>query len=371
MITTFTTPYFIRMADPAYNLVVKILPKRLHFLIDRYSDKAASESETRALWHSVLKRYLWRILLYSTVLIAIILVCTKFLLPWLTGLMPDWGRFFCSLIALILMAPFLLALAMPASKHTERQRLVAANAHFDVPLIVMTVFRLLLALSFIIYMLSAIHSMRVGWIVGFLIFIVLIGTWSGRFKKQMRHMESRFFNNLNERELRRSGKNNNLVSDLHLAYIEVGYGCPFVGERLADSDLRKRYGVNVASIQRGNSYVAVPNGNVRIFPGDQLGIIGTDSQIEQLLPILERSQDDEAPSGNVNDMKFTNIQLSENSPLIGKTSASAQIRDKYKALLVAIQHPDGSYDHPTGNTVFRSDDVLWLVGNRKLIESLK
>ena len=74
VITTFTTPYFIRMADPAYNLIVKILPARWHFLIDRYTDKASSESETKALWMSVLKRYLWRILLYSSVIIAIILV---------------------------------------------------------------------------------------------------------------------------------------------------------------------------------------------------------------------------------------------------------------------------------------------------------
>lgn len=371
VITTFTTPYFIRIADPAYKLVEKVLPKRLHFLIDRYSDKAASESETRTLWHSVLKRYLWRILLYSTVIIAIILVCLKFLLPWLVGIMPGWGRFLCSVVALVLMAPFLLALAMPASKHTERQRLISANAHFDVPLIVMTIFRLLLSLGFIIYMLSAVHSMRVGWIVGFLIFMVLIGTWSGRFKKQMRHIESRFFNNLNERELRRSGKNNNLVSDLHLAFIEVGYGCPFVGERLVDSDMRKRYGVNVASIQRGASYIPVPNGNERIFPGDVLGVIGTDSQIEQLLPILEQSNEEETPSVSISDIKLTNIQLTDKSPIVGKTSASAQIRDKYKALLVAIQHPDGTYDHPTGNTVFKADDVLWLVGNQKLLDALK
>lgn len=371
VITTFTTPYFIRMADPAYKVVEKMLPKRLHFLIDRYSDKANSESETKALWMSVLKRYLWRILLYSIVLIAIILVSLKFLLPWLLGITPGWGRLICSIIALTVMSPFLLALAMPASKRTERQRLIAANAHFDVPLVVMTIFRLLLSLGFIIYTLSAIHSMRVGWIVGFIIFIVLLGTWSGRLKKQMRHIESRFFNNLNERELRRSGKNNNLVSDLHLAFVDVSYSCPFVGERLADSELRKRYGVNVASIQRGNSVIAVPNGDVRIFPGDILGIIGTDSQIEKLLPVVEKIADDTHGDAAPGDIKLTNIQLSAGSPLVGKTSASSQIRDKYKALLVAIQHPDGSYEHPDGTTVFQPEDVLWLVGNPKRLETLK
>ncbi len=362
VITTFTTPYFIRMAGPFYKIVERVLPERWHFLIDRYSDKASSESETKALWMSVLKRYMWRILLYSSVIIAIILVCVKYLLPWMLEVTPSWGRFICSATALVMMSPFLLALAMPASRRTERERLIAANAHFDVPLIVMGVFRAVLSLGFIIYTLSVIHSARVGWI--------LIGAWSGRLKKQMRVIESRFFNNLNERELRRSGKNNNLVSDMHMAYIEVGYNYPYVGERLVDSDLRRRYGVNVASIQRAGTTIAVPNGNMRLFPGDVVGVIGTDEQIEKLLPILEANPDSVIDS-SVNDMKFTNIQLSETSPLIGQTSASAQIRDKYSALLVAIQHPDGTYDHPTGSTVFRPDDILWIVGDPKRIAKLK
>ena len=205
---------------------------------------------------------------------------------------------------------------------------------------------------------------------GFVIFFALIGAWSGRLRKQMRGIESRFFNNLNERELRRSGKNNNLVSDMHMAYIEVGYSYPYVGERLVDSDLRRRYGVNVASIQRGGSTIAVPNGNMRLFPGDVVGVIGTDEQIEKLLPILEANPENDLDSGS-NDMKFINIQLSDKSPLIGKTSATAQIRDKYKALLVAIQHPDGSYDHPTGSTEFKADDILWLVADPKKVEELK
>lgn len=369
VITTFTTPYFIRLADPAYNLVERHLPARLHFLIERYSGQASSESETRALWLSVLKRYIWRIVLYSIVIIAIILICTRILLPWLLEVSPSWGRAICSITALLLMSPFLLALAIPASKRTERERLRAANAHFDVPLIVMTIFRLLLALGFIVYTLSVIHSMRVGWVVGFFIFVTLLGTWSGRLKKQARMIESRFFDNLNERELRRSGKNNNLVSDMHLAYIRVGYSSPFVGQKLIDSDVRRRYGVNVASIQRGAELIAVPNGNERLFPGDVIGVIGTDEQIEQLLPVVEK--EDAEPDNQVADMKLTSIHLSETSPLIGKTSATSQIRDKYKALLVAIQHTDGTYDHPTGSTVFNVDDVLWMVGDPKILRTLK
>ncbi len=371
VITTFTTPYFIKMADPAYRFVEKHLPQRWHFLIERYTGQASSESETVTLWRSVLKRYVWRIVLYASVLIAIILISTRFLQPWLLELSPDWGKLICTVITLAGMSPFLLALAMPASKRTERDRLRQANAHFDVPLIVMTIFRLLLALGFIIYTVSTIYSMKVGWFIGLLIFVLLISTWSSRLRKQMRHLESTFFNNLNERELRRSGKNNNLVSDLHMAYIGIGYSCPFVGERLMDSDLRRRYGVNIASIQRGNELIPVPNGTTRLFPGDILGVIGTDEQIASIIPVLEEDNTDMDNDASSNSIKFTHIQLSPSSPLVGQTSATAQIRDKYKALLVAIQRPDGTYSHPDGTTRFEAEDVLWLVGNPKVLEQLK
>ncbi len=208
---------------------------------------------------------------------------------------------------------------MPASRKTERERLIAANARFDVPLIVMSLFRMLLSLGFIIYTLSAIHSMRVGWIVGFLIFMLMLIALSGRLRKHMRRIESTFFNNLNERELRRSGRNNNLVSDMHLAYIEVGYGCPFVGDRLIDSNLRQRYGVNVASIQRGSSFIAVPNGTMRIFPGDILGIIGTDEQIQALLPIIEQGNE----TGGENENRADDIKADQH-PAVGNITAYRQ-----------------------------------------------
>ncbi|MFU7517965.1 cation:proton antiporter regulatory subunit, partial [Clostridium sp. HCS.1] len=97
--------------------------------------------------------------------------------------------------------------------------------------------------------------------------------------------------NLNERDLRRSGKNNRVVSDLHMAYMTVGTGCDFAGERLMDSNLRHAFGVNIVSIQRGHAVIPIPGGKERLFPGDVIGVIGTDEQIERLLPKVEINPD--------------------------------------------------------------------------------
>lgn len=372
VLTTFTTPYFIRLADPAYNFVVRHLPTRLHYLIDRYTKQAAAESETTVLWKSVLRRYIWRIILYCIVLISITLLSVNWLLPITSGWNPTWGRLICAVLTIAAMAPFLLALSIPASKYTERKRLMAANAHFDVPLIVMTIFRFAVALGFIVYILSCIYSLTMGALIGIALFCIMIFALSKRLRYRMKQIETKFLNNLNERELRRSGRNNNLISNMHLAFMTVGYACPFVGERLQDSQLRRKFGANIASIQRGANVIPVPGPETRIFPGDVLGVIGTDEEIQHLLPLVEAVPDDSDHSSTLrpDDMRLTSIQLTDDSPLVGKTVALSGIRSVYKALLVSIARGE-EYIQPQGDTRFQPHDVLWLVGKPSLLASLK
>ncbi len=369
VLTTFTTPYFIRMADPFYKFVERHLPRSLHFLINRYSKQASEESETAVLWHTVLRRYLWRVVLYSVILATICIITERWVLPTLNGLLHSWGRFTTAVVAIAAMAPFLLALSLPASKRTERSRLISANARFDVPLIVMSIFRMLLSLGFLIYILSTIYNWGVGVtfaVAFFLIFLLLI---SKRVKKRMAGIEKKFLNNLNERELRRSGRNNNVISDLHLAYMTVGYGCPFVGRRLDESDIARKYGASVASIQRGVFSIPVPGGDVRIFPGDVLGVIGNDEQIQALLSEMEKpcKLDETIDTG---EMKLTSIHLSPTSPLIGKRLAQSHIREKYHSLMVGVTRNE-TFINPSADLTFQADDTVWLVGNPAELAPLK
>lgn len=369
VLTTFTTPYFIRLSGPCYDFVERHLPRRLHFLIDRYTQQAVAESETRRLWKSLFQRYLWRVMLYSFILIACVLIALKFYLPWLQEIMPEWYKLVGCVSALVVMSPFLLALSYPVSKKNEVKRLREANTRIDIPLIVMSIFRLLIALGFIVYLLGSIYTMTVAMSCGFAIFVIIILMFSNRVRARMRNIEAKFLDNLNERELRRSGKNNNIVSDLHLAYMEVGYECPFVGERLSQSNLRRRYGVNVASIQRGATLIAVPNGDTRVFPGDVLGVIGTDDQIQSLLEVVEDSGEHQT-NAPVEKVSMINMSIGEESPLLGHTTASAQLRDAHGVLVLAIQRGE-EYIKPTGEIPFELGDIVWIVGGQSAVDKLR
>lgn len=369
VVTTFTTPYFIRMADPACNFIESHLPRRLHFLIDRYAEEATSSaSAIRQLWSSLFKRYLWRVVLYSMVLIAICILSIDFLLPLFVKIFPNWGRLLTAVISLLIMSPFLLAMTYPASKKTERERLIAANARYDIPLIIMTIVRLLIAMVIFVYLLSSIYSMTVGWTIGVALFFILALSFSKSAHRRMVRLESRFIDNLNERELRRSGAKNRLVPNMHLAYMTVGYKCPFVGEQLQNSGLRNRFGVSISSIQRGGRMIMVPGAKERIFPGDVLGVIGTDEEIQQLLPVVEASED-EASDMTSNDVKLTAIRLKPSSPLIGKTIVSSNFRNVWEALLVAVQRGD-DYLQADPSVVFATDDIVWVVGDVNRIDAI-
>ena len=352
VVTTFTTPYFIRMADPTANFVEAHLPRRLHFLINRYTEEATtSASATRQLWHSLFKRYLWRVVLYSIVLIAMSLISLDYIVPTFTGLFPNWGAPVCYRGFTASHGSLLAGHDLSGIKEDRARRLIAANARYDVPLIVMTIVRLLIAMTILVYLLSSIYSMKVGWTIGVGLFFILVLSFSKSAHKRMVRIESRFIDNLNERELRRSGAKNRLVPNMHLAYMTVGYKCPFVGEQLKNSGLRSRFGVSVASIQRGGDLIMVPGAEERVFPGDVLGVIGTDDEIQKLLPVVEAA-DDEAPEVSADDIRLTGVRLKASSPLIGKTIVSSNFRNVWESLLVSVQR-DGDYLQPDPSIVFR------------------
>lgn len=370
VITTFTTPYFIKMSIPFYNYIERHLPSRLNFLINRYQKEAGEERARGNAWAAVLRRYAWRTALYSIVLIAVIVVAEHYFDPWVESVLkPSTAKVVSVTVTLLIMAPFLLALMMPISRRDIRTA-SANGSSGSIPCIVLTIFRFIIALIFVIYVISQAYSARVGLLAAAAALLLVVFLFSHRLRRQMTTIESKFLDNLNERELRRSGKNNKIVSDLHQAFMCVGPGCEFVGQKLMDSNLRHRFGVNVVSINRDTRIIPIPDGNTRLFPGDVIGVIGTDEQLQALLPAVEAPLPHEAKSISLDDVKLTNVMLSETSPLIGKTPLSSGLRETYEAIVVAVHRGDEFIDS-NPNLVFEPGDILWLVGNQKELNKLK
>lgn len=372
VITTFGTPFFIKASVPFYDFVERHLPERLHFLIDRYHKDVEKNEAAGASWKPVLKRYLWRTALYSVVLLGIAILGYRYLMPYLSGLMGHGAKLLTVVVTLAAMSPFLMALMMPLSASSDESGEEEARAAINaLPRTVLTIFRFLIALFFVIGVISEAFSKRMGVLVAAVLVVLLVFFFSTRLRRRMRRIESRFIDNLNERELRRSGKKNAVIGDLHLAYMTVGTACDFAGERLVNSNIRHLYGVNIVSIQRGQTVIQIPGSQERLFPGDTVGVIGTEEQIAAILPDVEKNLDDAAlPSGDLSKPRLTGILLSDSSPLAGHTPRDSALRDRYDALVVAVDRGDEHID-TRPDLVFRPGDLVWLVGDPQKLASLK
>ncbi len=376
VITTFTTPFFIKQAEPCYNALLKILPKRWTRLLNGYSQDASESerSDSVRMWGSIIKRYVVRLVIYSAVIIALIAVCRSYLMPFLMKWIGNdvWGRLACLIATFVIVGPFIVSIIFPSIKRAEYEQLVETSGRVSyVPIVVMIIISLVLSTGFVASILDGIYSSApsviaaVIIVIATMIFITIVPT---PLRKRMVNIEKRFISNINERENRRTGRDNNLVSDLHLAYMTVGRDCPFVGEKLRNLDLRTRYGVNLASVQRAGKVYPVPSGDMRIFPRDVIGVIATEDQIERLLPLVE-AQNDAIDTEN-KEVKFVHFSIGSQSPIVGKKLEETHLREDYGALLVAVQRGD-EYVYPTRDLAFKADDILWIVGDPQKLTRLK
>ncbi|MDE6009269.1 MAG: cation:proton antiporter, partial [Muribaculaceae bacterium] len=372
VITIFTTPYFVKMSQPAYKFIEKHLPERLNFLIDRYSKQVVDTSETKQLWREILSRYAWRVVLYSVVLLAIVLVSRYYFFPLCELYLADWGRLATTVITFLCMLPFLFALTFSSTKAEERERLQKCASFYAVPLVAMRIIRYLVALLFIVYLMTIAYNSFVAWIVGAVCFGLLVVFASSKLMAQYGKIETKFLNNLNIREDMRTGRNNLLVSDLHQAYIQVGAYCPFVGDKIRDSGLREEYGVSISSIQRGERVMPLPSVDARIFPGDILGLIGTDEQIKRLNDEIEQNEKAfKAVEVSPVNVELRSILLTGSSPIINIPLGKTNLRTDYYSMIVKVQRDDNEFEQPGPNTVLHEGDIIWVVGDSSRIDQMK
>lgn len=372
VLTTFTTPMFIKMSLPVCEFIERHLPGRLRFLIDRYHKNVSQEQASTAVsWFELIKKSLARTLLYAIVLVAITIVARQYLLGWLDRVIPDWSHALTLTITLAAMAPFLMALVSPLARVLAvlKKGDKESGVKLTTAGIVMAIFSFIIALFFASATIIWLYSMTAALSVGLSAVLLIIMIFSSRVRRRMAGIETRFLDNLNERELSRRGTNNTVVHDLHLAYMTLGSGSEFLGQRLCETNLRDRYGVNVVSLQRSSGELfPMPPANIRLFPGDVLGVIGVDEQLELLLPAVEASNAETNPASS--DYTLFSVRLDANSPLVGKTPRTSRLRNNYDAVVLAVERGEEFFDQ-NPDLKFNADDILWLYGDRHRLQSLK
>ncbi len=380
VITTFTTPYFIRLSGPFAEWLYRILPSGVRAALDRYASGKKTVNHDSE-WKSLLKSVIGRVVIYSVLLTAILLLSIEILYPLAVDAFPPVTlglNLGMCLITFLLMAPFLWALV--SNKYNSHQlfsKMWNDDNYNHGRLVALVLLRMLVAMFFITAVIVYYLRFSYGIGVGLAIVAVLLLLIFGSKFTQYPQLEEHFLVNLNRREedekkrypLKASFDSEFTDRDIQLESLPVSPCSAYIGKTLGELSIRKEFGVNVVEIIRGELRLYLPSVSERIYPQDSLVVVGTESRIRQFREKMEGEESQECLRQAPKDVALHSFTVNEDFPFLGQSISESHFGQLYDLLVVAIQREEEMIA-PDVNTVFCQDDLVWVVGERKRIREL-
>ena len=383
VITTFLTPYMIRLALPSYQLMEKHLPCKFINILNHFAMSHPS-TQQQSKWKSLIRQMAINTVAYSILSAATIAMMFTFVLPLMRNLLPGWqlhwyANALTGLLTVVLISPFLRAIVMKKNHSPEWKRLWVESSINRIPLLFTNVVRYIIALAFIFYIINYLSRFTNALIVCIGAVVVLLMMASRRIKKRSIVMERLFIHNLRSRDIAAqvNGEKRPLYAghlldrDIHISEIDVPEDSTWCGKSLKELHLRERFGIDMSSIRRGSQRLNIPNGDTVIYPGDKLQIIGNDDQIHKFSQTLTSELAPEDVDIEKREMKLRQLIISGGSEFLGKTLIESGIRDKYNCMVVGLEEGRENLTRVLPTRVFEKGDIIWLVGEEADLQKIQ
>jgi CPA2 family monovalent cation:H+ antiporter-2 len=371
VITTFTTPYMIQLADPFFNWLAPKLPMKWRTAINQYST-GAQTIQAESDWRIVLRSYLLVMATNSVIIIALMLLSATYLLPFLKANIGDHflPAIVTFVITLVATAPFFWGLAIRRLHSLAYRNLWLDKKYNHGPLVMLEVVRNLLLVVLVGFMVNQLFNTMIALVAILPVIVIVLLVFARRLNSFYARLEKKFLSNLNQREQMQSSASNDLSPwDAHMAFFTMPAESTVVGKSLQDLAWREQYGINIAYIERGSIIITAPARSDVLYPFDKMAVIGTDVQLEQFRTILESAI---LPSKNgEEEITLNKIIVDNHTALRGKTLRASGIREITNGLVVGIERNGQRILNPDSTTVFEWDDIVWIVGDRKKIDEVR
>jgi len=378
VITTFLTPYMIRMAEPASSFAEDHLPEKWRKMLGRYTQGTRTANH-ESLWHRLITAMVRNTVIYGIVCIAIVIISLKFLAPicaqWLPGI---WGNLLTLVFTVLALAPFLRSI-MIKKNHSEEFKALWVERANRLPLVATIVIRVIIAAAFLMVTFSELVHLSMGVAIVIVVAIIAVMIYSRSLKRQSIQIEQTFLKNLRSREMQAEYRGEKkpeyagrlLSKDLHLTDYDVPGETTWAGATLADLNFGKKFGVQVVSILRGKRRINIPKAQTQLYPFDRITVLGTDLELANFGEALAKAADTvDAEVMEQSEMILRQFEVDEYSPFKGKTLPETGIRDKYHCLIAGVERGDESLHAPNVHEPFNAGDVIWVVGEKNDVARL-
>jgi len=361
----------IRYSEPVYVWIEKVLPGSWVRFLNRYSSDT-QQIQAISGWKQLLRTYARVIVVNGVICIGVVMLCASLLAPFLNRQFHDVNTSSVVLVILILLvlSPFLWALGFRRADRISFAKLWLDSKFNRGPLVMMEVLRMAVVVAIIGFVLDKFFSASIAIPIAILLVILLILLFSKKLQAFYGRIEARFLFNLNEKELKEKSEHKGSVNlvpwDGHVVYFDIPPDASFAGQTLKELGWREKYGVNVATIERGSRLIQVPGAENRIFPSDHISVIGTDEQLQQFSELIRQSEA-AAPPGEDDQVELVQVVVGKNSPLLGRSIRESGVRSQGKGLVVGVERHGERLLNPDSVFVLQEGDRVWIAGSKNAI----
>lgn len=379
VVTTFLTPYMIRAAEPAYNGLEHILPRKWVRRLNHMGTAHQTTARENSTWKRLLRKMGINTLIYTILCIAVTVVMLTFALPFFRHILPHWwANGATGLLTLMFISPFMRALVMKNNHSEEFKELWTESRLNRFPLIFTILFRMAIAASILFYICNYLARFANAIVITLAVVIIVLMVLSRRLKKRSISLERRFIQNLNSRDIAAqvTGQKRPLFEDklidrdIHISDFDIPEDSEWAGKTLKELKLSTQFGVYVSSILRGHQRINIPGGNTIIFPGDRLQVIGNDEQLQAFGQAVRADIVPEDPNIEQREMLLQKIKLTAKCPFIGKSLSESGIREHYNCMLVGVEAGQQNLTMIDPTHKFKQGDIIWVVGEKNSINAL-
>ena len=373
IVTTFFTPYIMRLADPIYNKLEPKIPQRWKNAMTSYSEGFKGSGDKTLTFKTFVINQFKNMVIYGCIIFAIALICFSAIGNLiLNNISGDLGGIIAIGITLAIVSPFIWAMAFKYRISLTNSRLISKNIFEKHVIAFIFIVRYLLAVFIITYIIRHFIIINFFAALGLAVGFSIILAFSNRIMRFYDKLETNFMENLNKRQKQASFIIPEVLQkNFHLEKVTVSPLSRVVGKHLKDTVFRSEFKVSVVCIERGNIIYDLPDKDMAFYPYDIVTLVGSDDNINKVKPIIEVEDPELIHERVGHNMSLHSVKISEKSPICHVSLLNSMFKDKYDAMVIAIQRDEEFILSPAASTVFSCNDIIWYVSSKEAANMIK
>ena len=394
VITSFTTPIFINNSEKVYRFLDRKLPSGFKIFLRKNTSERQSDDDKDRDWLLYIRMVLVRTGISSAAMFVIFLMGTKYLEPFLDGLIESdvTGRLLSAAVIIGMMIPF-AAIMNGSVNDALMTKLWLKHRANRLPLLTLKGMRIMLSACFIALVLRNIFHIPFGLIVIIAAVPIAMIVHSDYMKGKTIDLEMRFLSNFSEKTLAKAKKERGIKGNyvwlnesLLVAEFQVTKASGY--QTIYEFTNRRSFQVEIIKIVRGDKRINMPKADEMVLAGDILHMMGTHDEIESCMMLLEREdciEYTDRPDVSLKDYLYAQtfhgiepeqqliccpIRIESDSEFLRKSIKNSGIRSRYRGTVIGIERDNLPIPNPDIETIIQKGDMIWVLGSQRMADAL-